>query len=62
MYCNKIIHKELLNMGENYCPFCDIKVMEVETKQLKECCQNQDLIDDNHEMVCKNCGIVQGYN
>ena len=61
MYCNTDIHIELIEMGENYCPFCCEELMEVDVKQRDECCQQQDLINDNHEIVCRNCGIVQGY-
>ena len=25
------------------------------------CCDQPDIIEDNSEIVCKNCGIVQGY-
>ena len=60
MYCNMDIHIELIEMGENYCPFCYEELMEVDVKQRDERCQNPDLINDN-EIVCRNCGIVQGY-
>ena len=61
MYCNKIIHKEMSKMGECHCPFCNIELIEVSNKQPIKCCENQDIINDNYEIVCRNCGIVQGY-
>ena len=60
MNCNKNVHNELINMGEYNCPFCELQLMEVDMKK-EECCKEQDVVDDNCKMVCKNCGIVQGY-
>ena len=34
--------------------------MEVDVKE-EFCCNQPDIIDDNCEIVCKNCGLVQGY-
>ena len=60
MNCNKIIHKELKKIGQVCCPFCDKQLMDVNVNKRLRCCQNPDLINDN-EIVCRNCGIVQGY-
>ena len=60
MNCNKDIHNELIEMGEYDCPFCELQLMEVDVKE-EYCCNKPDVIDDNSEIVCKNCGIVQGY-
>ena len=60
MNCNTDIHNELIEMGEYCCPLCNLQLMEVDIKH-QECCQRQDVINDNYEIVCRNCGIVQGY-
>ena len=61
MYCNKDIHIELIEMGKNYCPFCDIELMEVDLKPSDTCCHKPDVISDNGMKICKNCGQVHGY-
>ena len=60
MNCNKDIHNESIEIGEYYCPFCELQLMEVDVKE-ESCCNQPDIIVDNSEIVCKNCGIVQGY-
>ena len=60
MSCNLDIHNELIEMGESYCSFCKLQLMEVDIKH-EMCCDQPDIINDNNEIVCKNCGLVQGY-
>ena len=61
MNCNKDIHNELINMGKYDCPFCNLQLMEVDVNKDYRCCDNPDIIN-NSEIVCKNCGIVQGHD
>ena len=60
MNCNKDIHNELTRMGEFDCPFFDEELMEVDADP-ENCCDEKDVINDNGEIVCRNCGIVYGY-
>ena len=52
MNCNKDIHNEFIEMGEFYCSFCQLQLMEVDVKE-EFCCNQPDIIDDNSEIVCK---------
>ena len=63
MYCNKELHDELKESGDIVCPFCDEKIKDSNkiTKD-DECCDNQDVINENGMQVCRSCGVVQGYN
>ena len=59
IYCNIIIHKEL---SDEYviCPFCYKQISERKMKKsVLECCDKQEIINDNGEIVCKRCGIIQ---
>ena len=62
MDCNIDIHDELINCGEISCPFCDKILDSNEKPKDRLCCDNQDIINDNGMLVCKSCGVVQGYN
>lgn len=60
-HCNSEIHEYILNDLEYIvCPFCDQKIGQHSVKKEEPCCDNQELINDE-SIVCKNCGIVQGY-
>ena len=67
MDCNIDIHDELINCGEISCPFCDQKLEDSNEKpqdrlvKYYSCCDNQDVINDDGMLVCRSCGIVQGY-
>ena len=70
MDCDSTLHNGLQEMGELICPFCKfqfdfIKQSEYDllccNQRLELCCNKQDIINDNNEKVCKNCGIVHGY-
>ena len=61
MNCNLDIHNEFIKMGESYCCFCDQQLMEVDIKKDYQCCDKKEIINDNGELVCKNCGVVSGY-
>ena len=61
MNCNKDIHDELINMEEVVCPFCNQQLIEVKAKSSDTCCNEPDFVNDNKKIVCKNCGLVDGY-
>ena len=59
------LHNGLQEMGELICPFCK-RALEDEKPRDRSvkyyfCCNKQDIINDNGQIVCKNCGIVQGF-
>ena len=62
MSCNSIIHDELKAMGNSICDFCDVKLVDDILKQEDPCCEKIDLIKDDGMNVCKNCGVVNGYD
>ena len=65
--CNDETHISLVNIGEISCPFCNEKLEDSDEKPQDRlakydlCCDCQDIINDNMILVCRNCGIVQGY-
>ena len=65
--CNRDLHNELSDSGEISCPFCDQNLYSNEKPKdrlVKNdlCCDNHDIINDNGMLVCKSCGVVQGYD
>ena len=67
MNCNKELHDELKESGDIVCPFCDQKLEDSNEKPQDRltkyylCCDCQDIIDNDGMLVCRSCGIVQGY-
>ena len=62
MSCNIKLHEELFESGDIVCTFCDFQLTYVKRKPLRyDCCDFQTIINDNGMNVCKNCGVVQGY-
>ena len=62
IYCNIIIHKEL---SDEYviCPFCYKQISERKMKKsVLECCDKQEIINDNGEIVCRRCGVIQYFD
>ena len=59
--CNASIHNELIDVGEIYCPFCDMKLRDYESQQDDSCCDNKEIIKDKGMIICQNCGSVNGY-
>ena len=59
--CNVSIHNELIDVGEIYCPFCDMKLQGYESRQDDSCCDNKEIIKDKGMIICQNCGSVYGY-
>ena len=68
MNCNKELHDELKESGDIVCPFCDQKLEDSNEKpqdrlvKYYSCCDNQYIINDDGMLVCRSCGIGQGYN
>ena len=56
----KELHKELVNMEEVVCPFCNKKISK-HTKKTEQCCDEPFTVNDNNMLVCKKCGTVHGY-
>ena len=59
------LHEGLIELGDAVCPFCkwtlgDEKPRDRSVKYYL-CCVCQDIINDNGMIVCRSCGIVQGY-
>ena len=62
MYCDFELHKGLQEIGENICPCCELELDFVKISKVHLfCCDKQDIINDNGQIVCQNCGIVQGF-
>ena len=59
--CNVSIHNELIDVGEVYYPFCDMKLRGYESRQGDSCCDNKEIIKDKGMIICQNCGSVYGY-
>ena len=62
------LHRSLIKSGDiDFCPFCNHNLKDLDVKPrygLEEkyaCCDSQDIINDNGMLVCRSCGIVQGY-
>ena len=62
-YCDKIISNFLKDeMNENYCDFCDVKLVDnIIVKQKDPCCKNKMALNKDNDMnCCKSCGVVNG--
>ena len=63
MSCNKVIHEEIRKEYDYInCPFCYKQISSRKMKTVIVCCDNQDIINNEGEVVCKNCGVIQYYN
>ena len=65
MNCETGLHEGLIKLREIVCPFCK-RTLEDEKPQDRSvkyylCCDCQDIINDNGKIVCRSCGVVQGY-
>ena len=65
MNCDMELHEGLIELGDVVCPFCK-RTLEDEKPRDRSakyyfCCDCQDIINDNGMIVCRSCGIVQGY-
>ena len=62
MDCDSVFHDGLKEMEYIFCPFCDLQFEFVEQQKFCCCCDDQNIIKDNGEIVCQNCGIVHGFD
>ena len=65
MNCDMELHEGLIELGDVVCPFCK-RTLEDEKPRDRSvkyylCCDCQDIINDNGKIVCRSCGVVQGY-
>ena len=61
MYCNEIIHNDLINDGELLCPFCDEQLKTLQNT-VDPCCSKQEMVNINGMYACVNCGLVNCYD
>ena len=61
------LHEGLIELGDVVCPFCKRTLEDLDEKPRDRsvkydlCCNCQDIINNDGMMVCRSCGIVQGY-
>ena len=67
MNCNMELHESLIESGDIVCPFCNQNLEDSDEKPRDRsakydlCCDCQDIINNDGMIVCRSCGIVQGY-
>ena len=67
MNCNIELHESLIESGDIVCPFCDQNLEDSDEKPRDHlakydlCRDCQDIINNDGMIVCRSCGIVQGY-
>ena len=67
MNCNMELHESLIESGDIVCPLCDQNLEDSDEKPRDRsakyylCCDCQDIINYDGMIVCRSCGIVQGY-
>ena len=65
MNCEIGIHEAFIELKQNICPFCKQPLEDEKKCDIIEeyylCCDCREIIINNGYIVCKNCGIVQGY-
>ena len=67
MNCDIELHEGLIELGDIVCPFCNQNLEDSDEKpqdcsaKYYSCCDWQNIVKDNGRLVCRSCGIVQGY-
>ena len=67
MNCDMELHEGLIELGDVVCPFCKWTLEDSDEKprvrsvEYYFCCDCQDIINNDGMIVCRSCGIVQGY-
>ena len=67
MNCDMELHEGLIESGDIICPFCNQNLEDPDEKPRDRsakyylCCDCQDIIKNDGMIVCRSCGIVQGY-
>ena len=61
--CNRIIHDEIAKeYSYIMCPFCYKPINERKMSKTDfECCDDQDIINEDGKIVCRNCGVLCFY-
>ena len=60
MSCSDELHEILIESGDIVCPFCEVQLTN-EKPLRNDCCDFPDIINDDAKVVCRICGVVQGY-
>ena len=65
MNCEIGIHEAFIELKQSVCPFCKQPLEDEKKHDIIEeyylCCDCKEIVINNGNIVCKNCGIVQGY-
>ena len=67
MNCDMELHEGLIELGDVVCPFCKWTLEDSDEKPRDRsakyylCCDCQDIINNDGMIVCRSCGVVQGY-
>ena len=67
MNCDMELPEGLIELGDGVCPFCKRTLEDLDEKPRDRsakydlCCDCQDIINNDGMIVCRSCGIVQGY-
>ena len=65
MDCEIGIHEAFIELKQNICPFCKQSLEDEKkcdnTDEYYLCCDRREIVIDNGYIICRNCGIVQGY-
>ena len=67
MNCDMELHEGLIELGDVVCPFCKRTLEDSDEKPRDRsakyylCCDCQDIINNDGMIVCRSCGVVQGY-
>ena len=65
MNCEIGIHEAFIELKQSVCPFCKQPLEDEKKCDIIEeyylCCDCREIVINNGYIVCKNCGIVQGY-
>ena len=65
MNCEIGIHEAFIELKQNICPFCKQPLEDEKKCDIIEeyylCCDCREIVINNGNIVCNNCGVVQGY-
>ena len=65
MDCEIGIHEAFIELKQSVCPFCKQPLEDEKKRDNTDkyyfCCDRREIVIDNGQIICRNCGIVQGY-
>ena len=65
MNCEIGIHEAFIELKQSVCPFCKQPLEDEKkcdnTDKYYFCCDRREIVIDNGQIICRNCGIIQGY-